>query len=61
MRMTQSGFFGRLTGESAASGASFPNMVTRGELASYPYYGDWWFIDSVKDLKEVEVSLRSNG
>jgi hypothetical protein len=36
-------------------------MVTRGELASYPYYGDWWFIDSVKDLKEVEVSLKSNG
>jgi acetolactate synthase I/II/III large subunit len=27
MRMTQSGFFGRLTGESAASGASLPDMV----------------------------------
>jgi acetolactate synthase-1/2/3 large subunit len=27
MRMTQSGFFGRLTGESASSGASFPDMV----------------------------------
>jgi NDP-sugar pyrophosphorylase family protein len=39
--------------------ASFPNMVTRGELASFPYYGDWRFIDSVKDLKEVEVSLKT--
>jgi acetolactate synthase-1/2/3 large subunit len=27
MRMTQSGFFGRFTGESAASGASLPDMV----------------------------------
>jgi acetolactate synthase-1/2/3 large subunit len=27
MRMTQSGFFGRLTGESASSGVSFPDMV----------------------------------
>ena len=27
MKMTQSGFFGRLTGESAANGASFPDMV----------------------------------
>jgi mannose-1-phosphate guanylyltransferase len=41
--------------------ASFPSMVTRGELMSYPYYGDWWFIDSVKDLKEVEKSLKSPG
>jgi NDP-sugar pyrophosphorylase family protein len=40
---------------------SFPNMVSHGDLASYPYYGDWWFIDSVKDLKEVEVSLKSPG
>ena len=32
----------------------------RGELASYPYYGDWWYIDSVKDLKELEVSLKSS-
>jgi NDP-sugar pyrophosphorylase family protein len=38
---------------------SFPRMVDHGDLASYPYYGEWWFIDSVKDLKEVEVSLKS--
>jgi hypothetical protein len=35
-------------------------MVQRGELASYPYYGDWWYIDSVKDLKELEVFLKSS-
>jgi len=39
--------------------ASFPKMVDHGDLASYPYYGEWWYIDSVKDLKEVEVSLKS--
>jgi NDP-sugar pyrophosphorylase family protein len=38
---------------------SFPKMVDRGELASYPYYGDWWYIDSVKDLKELEVFLKT--
>jgi mannose-1-phosphate guanylyltransferase len=38
---------------------SFPNMVTHGDLASFPYYGDWWYIDSVKDLKEVEVYLKT--
>lgn len=38
---------------------SFPKMVDHGDLASYPYYGEWWFIDSVKDLKEVELSLKS--
>ncbi len=36
---------------------SFPRMVGHGELMSYPYYGDWWLIDSVKDLKDVEVAL----
>lgn len=39
---------------------SFPSMVAHGDLISYPYYGDWWFIDSVKDLKEVEVSLEAS-
>jgi len=37
---------------------TFPNLVTRGELLSYPYYGDWVFIDSLKDLKELEESLQ---
>ncbi|MDV3292729.1 MAG: nucleotidyltransferase family protein [Nitrososphaerales archaeon] len=38
---------------------SFPKMVSHGELMSYPYYGEWYFIDSVKDIKEVEVSLQT--
>ena len=38
---------------------TFPKLVTHGELVSYPYYGDWWFIDSLKDLRELEQSLRS--
>jgi NDP-sugar pyrophosphorylase family protein len=37
---------------------TFPKLVTYGELLSYPYYGDWWFVDSVKDLKEIEASLQ---
>ena len=38
---------------------TFPNLVTRGELLSYPYYGEWVFIDSVKDLVELEASMKS--
>ena len=38
---------------------TFPKLVNHGELMSYPYYGEWWYIDSVKDLKEVEVALQS--
>lgn len=37
---------------------SFPKMVSHGELISYPYYGEWYLIDSIKDIKEVEVSLQ---
>jgi mannose-1-phosphate guanylyltransferase len=37
---------------------TFPKLVTRGELVSYPYYGEWSFIDSIKDLKELEESLQ---
>lgn len=33
---------------------TFPKLVTHGELLSYPYYGEWFFIDSLKDLKELE-------
>ena len=36
MRMTQTGFFGRLTGESAISGASFPDMVKVAEAYGIP-------------------------
>jgi NDP-sugar pyrophosphorylase family protein len=37
---------------------TFPNLVTRGELLSYPYYGEWMFIDSMKDLVELEESMK---
>jgi mannose-1-phosphate guanylyltransferase len=37
---------------------AFPRFVAHGELMSFPYYGDWWYIDSMKDLKEVEESLK---
>ena len=37
---------------------TFPNLVTRGELLSYPYYGEWVFIDSIKDLVELEASMQ---
>jgi len=36
---------------------TFPKLVTHGELLSYPHYGDWWFIDSLKDLKDLEKSV----
>ncbi|MDG6901759.1 MAG: nucleotidyltransferase family protein [Nitrososphaerota archaeon] len=37
---------------------TFPKLVTHGELLSYPYYGDWTFVDSVKDLMELEESMK---
>jgi len=37
---------------------TFPKLVNHGELLSYPYYGEWYFVDSVKDLKELEESLQ---
>ncbi|MBI3859898.1 MAG: nucleotidyltransferase family protein [Thaumarchaeota archaeon] len=37
---------------------TFPKLVTHGELVSYPHYGEWFFIDSIKDLKEIEDTLR---
>lgn len=36
---------------------TFPNLVQRGELLSFPHYGEWWFVDSLKDLKELEESM----
>jgi mannose-1-phosphate guanylyltransferase len=39
---------------------TFPRLVARGELLSYPHYGDWTYIDSIKDLKELESSLQPN-
>ncbi|MDE1858426.1 MAG: nucleotidyltransferase family protein [Thaumarchaeota archaeon] len=38
---------------------TFPKLVTHGELLSYPYYGEWSFIDSIKDLMELEASMKA--
>jgi mannose-1-phosphate guanylyltransferase len=40
---------------------TFPKLVVHGELLSYPYYGEWNFVDSLKDLKELEDSMQSSG
>ena len=37
---------------------TFPKLVTHGELLSYPYYGDWNFVDSMKDLMDLEQSMK---
>ncbi|MDG6985766.1 MAG: nucleotidyltransferase family protein [Nitrososphaerota archaeon] len=39
---------------------TFPKLVTHGELLSYPYYGDWNYVDSIKDLMELEASLKAS-
>jgi mannose-1-phosphate guanylyltransferase len=38
---------------------TFPKLVSHGELLSYPYYGDWFFVDSLKDLKELEENMQT--
>jgi mannose-1-phosphate guanylyltransferase len=38
---------------------TFPKLVAHGELLSYPYYGEWSFMDSLKDLRELEDRLQS--
>jgi len=38
---------------------TFPKLVPYGEITSFPYYGNWWYVDSVKDLKDLEVELRA--
>jgi acetolactate synthase I/II/III large subunit len=57
MRMTQSGFFGRLTGESAASGASFPDMVK----VACAYGISSTRIDRQSQLGQIDVALAAEG
>ena len=57
MRMTQSGFFGRLTGESAASGASLPDMVKIGCAYGIPSIR----IDHASQLEQVDRALAAGG
>lgn len=39
---------------------TFPRLVAHGELLSYPFYGDWVYVDSLKDLKELEELMQVN-
>lgn len=39
---------------------TFPRLVTHGELLSYPHYGEWYFVDSIKDLMELEETLKAS-
>ena len=57
MRMTQSGFFGRLTGESASSGASLPDMVK----VAYAYGVPSLRIDRQSQLDQVDHALAAEG
>jgi acetolactate synthase-1/2/3 large subunit len=57
MRMTQSGFFGRLTGESAASGASLPDMVKVGCAYGIPSIR----IDRASQLEQIDRPLAAEG
>jgi acetolactate synthase-1/2/3 large subunit len=57
MRMTQSGFFHRLTGESAASGASFPDMVKVACAYGIPSIR----IDRQSQLEQIDRALAADG
>jgi acetolactate synthase I/II/III large subunit len=57
MRMTQSGFFGRLTGESASSGASLPDMVKVACAYGIPSLR----IDRQSQLDQVDHALAAEG
>jgi acetolactate synthase-1/2/3 large subunit len=57
MRMTQSGFFGRLTGESASSGTSFPDMVKLGCAYGIPSIR----IDRLSQFEQIDLALAADG
>jgi acetolactate synthase-1/2/3 large subunit len=57
MRMTQSGFFGRLTGESASSGASLPDMVK----VACAYGISSIRIDRQSELGQIDLALAADG
>jgi acetolactate synthase I/II/III large subunit len=57
MRMTQSGFFGRLTGESASTGASFPDMVKVACAYGIPSLR----VDRQSQLEQVDRALAAEG
>jgi len=55
--MTQSGFFGRLTGESASSGASLPDMVKVACAYGIPSIR----IDREAQLTQIDLALAADG
>ena len=57
MRITQSGFFGRLTGESATSGASLPDMVKVACAYGIPSIR----VDRQSQLGQVDLALKADG
>ena len=57
MRMTQSGFFGRLTGESSTSGTSFPDMVKVACAYGIPSTR----VDRDSQLSHVDQALAAEG
>jgi len=57
MRLTQSGFFGRLTGESASSGTSFPDMVKVGCAYGIPSSR----VDRTAQLSQIDRALAAEG
>jgi acetolactate synthase I/II/III large subunit len=57
MRMTQAGFFGRLTGESASSGASLPDMVKVACAYGIPSIR----IDRQSQLAQIDLALAADG
>jgi acetolactate synthase I/II/III large subunit len=57
MRMTQSGFFGRLTGESALSGTSFPDMVKVASAYGIPSLR----VDRCAQLEQIDRALAADG
>ena len=57
MRMTQSGFFGRLTGESASSGISLPDMVKVGCAYGIPSIR----IDRQSQFSQIDRALAADG
>jgi acetolactate synthase-1/2/3 large subunit len=57
MRMTQSGFFGRLTGESASSGVSLPDMVKVACAYGIPSLR----IDRQSQFSQIDRALAADG
>jgi acetolactate synthase-1/2/3 large subunit len=57
MRITQSGFFNRLTGESASSGASLPDMVKVACAYGIPSIR----IDRQSQLSQIDLALAADG